>query len=139
MARNQRDQILVVDDDRDAGDSLATALAEAGFEVDTARDGYEALMKLSGSSHDVVLADVQMPGLDGLALLRKVHELDPARPVILMTAFTTRDLVTGARAYGAVDCLVKPIDLEKLVWTIEMAILLHSAPPEPIHPLTGSS
>jgi len=117
-----RDRVLIVDDDPDMREALAVLLTDAGYQVDVAHDGQEAIGKLPMSSPDLVVTDVQMPGMHGLDLAQYLRRLDDKLPIVLATGCETRDLQTQAEAYGAVACLVKPIDLEELTWTIEVAL-----------------
>jgi CheY-like chemotaxis protein len=81
----RREQILVVDDDADSCELVGLVLREAGYSIDLAKDGSEALAKAARRRPDVVLADVQMPGIDGLELARRLHAADPTLPVVLTT------------------------------------------------------
>lgn len=120
--------VLVVDDDADACEAIASALEQAGFVVETTSDPVEALGMLSSFRPDLVLTDLQMPRMDGLELIRRVRSSGRRVPAVLMTGAETHDLCTGANAYGAVACLVKPISLEQLVWTIEVALECRTKP-----------
>ena len=128
-----RDTILVVDDDSDACEALGGLLEDSGFSVEAANNGARALARLDrldqdGVGPDLVLTDLQMPVMDGLEL--------KSPPVILVTGMETGDLCTGAGGYGAVECLVKPVDADELLWAIERALACHRAatalPPIPI-------
>ena len=114
--------MLVVDDDADVRDLIAQVLSQAGFEVDDAADGFSALAKVSHRRPDLVVTDLRMPGMHGIDLLNRIRRIHGDVPVILATGLETYDLCTAAESYGAVTCLVKPINLEELVWTIEMAL-----------------
>jgi DNA-binding NtrC family response regulator len=70
----------------------------------------------------VVVTDLRMPGMTGVDLLQRIRRIHGDVPVILATGLETWDLCTAAEAYGAVTCLVKPIELDELVWHIEMAL-----------------
>jgi two-component system, NtrC family, response regulator HydG len=123
-----RDTILVVDDDSDACEALGGLLEESGFSVEAADNGARALARLDqGIGPDLVLTDLQMPVMDGLELIRRIQARDHAPPVILVTGMETGDLCTGAGGYGAVECLVKPIDADELLWAIERALACHRA------------
>lgn len=122
----QRSKILVVDDDGDARECVRAALAHAGFAVDTARDGLEALTRLAATPADLVLTDYQMPGMSGLDLICGLRARGHATPVVLLTGADTRDMCTAARAYGADACLSKPVNLDDLIWTIECALACHA-------------
>jgi len=115
-------RVLVVDDEEDAREMLAAILTQAGFDVDDAADGFAALSKVSHYRPDVVVTDLRMPGMTGVDLLQRIRRIHGDVPVILATGLETWDLCTAAEAYGAVTCLVKPVELDELVWHIEMAL-----------------
>jgi DNA-binding response OmpR family regulator len=125
MGAKVRDLILVVDDDPDARELIAAALTQTGYAVELAADGFEALQKLGQARPDLVLTDLQMPGMHGVDLIQQIRGLHGDVPVILATGMETHDLCTGAEMYGAVACLVKPINLEELLWTIDCALTCH--------------
>src|SRR5436305_14219491 len=120
-AGKPRDRILIVDDDGDARELIASVLAEAGYVVEVASDGFDAINKLSAVRPDLVLTDLRMPGLTGVDLAQRIRGLGDV-PVILTTGAETHDLCTGSEAYGAVACLTKPINLDELLWTIDTAL-----------------
>ena len=105
--------ILIADDNSDVRDALVVALRAEGYSVRAARDAYEAQRVFASSHADVVLSDIRMPG-DGMTLLRRVHDMSPETPVILMTGFEQPGDRTRALAGGAKDLLVKPVVGERL-------------------------
>ena len=115
-------RVLVVDDEADARELIAQMLSQVGYEVDDAADGFAALAKVSRYRPDVVLTDLRMPGMHGVDLLQRIRRVHGDVPVIIATGLETWDLCTSAEAYGAVTCLIKPLDIDELVWTIEMAL-----------------
>jgi CheY-like chemotaxis protein len=119
----KRARILVVEDDEPSRQVMADALADAGYAVEEAVDGYDALAIAARRSPDLVVSDLAMPGIDGLELTRRLHVFARAVPVVLTTGLEdTRDLVTTAPDYGAVACLKKPMSLDDLLWTIDRAL-----------------
>ena len=122
FAMEKREKVLVVDDDVDACELISTVLGQLGFEIDVAADGYEALRKLRSASPDIVLTDLQMPGMNGIELIGALRQMHLRLPVILMTGADTHDLCTSAEAYGAVACMAKPINLDQLIWKIESTL-----------------
>ncbi|HEX6049308.1 MAG TPA: response regulator, partial [Gemmatimonadaceae bacterium] len=106
--------LLVVDDDAVVREALVEALVEAGYDVRAANDGARAVALLAERPPDMVLSDVRMPGMDGLALLALLRERAPDIPVLLMTAFDDMPTVVAAMREGATDFLVKPLDLHEL-------------------------
>src|SRR5688500_6927570 len=104
----QRQRILLVDDDGDARKGPAELLRGSGYLVATARDGFKALPKLSEFVPDLLVTDLMMPGLDGLALIRKARELVPEHEAIVMTAHGSIDTALAAIREGAIDYILKP-------------------------------
>src|SRR5207253_4947874 len=86
----------------------------SGYEAEVAGDAEQALRLLETMRPDVVFSDVRLPGMDGIELLRRVREFDPAIPVIIMTAHGTIEGAVEAVKLGAFDYLKKPVDLEEL-------------------------
>jgi DNA-binding NtrC family response regulator len=115
-------RILLIDDDEATLRALFEALANllADVTVDTAPDAYDALDFLRGWQYAVVISDIRMPGMDGLALLNQVRERWPEVPVILMTA-TGWSHEAQALYDGAFAFLEKPLDVDRLVALIQAA------------------
>ena len=107
-------RVLIVDDDPVIRASLAEALADDGITVSVAEDGARALAMLNDTEPDVVLSDVRMPDVGGLVLLDMLRERAPEVDVILMTAFDDMPTVVSAMRGGAVEFLVKPVNLSRL-------------------------
>jgi two-component system OmpR family response regulator len=107
-------RLLVVEDEPDLLSSLARALREEGYAVDTAADGEEGIYKAQSSDYDAVILDVMLPKLDGWEILRKLRETKKT-PVLMLTARDqARDRVRGLDT-GADDYVVKPFDLSELL------------------------
>jgi DNA-binding NtrC family response regulator len=123
--------ILVVDDEASARTALAELLRTEGYTIETAGDGFKALARLEDFAADLVLTDLNMPGIDGVELLRKVREARPELPVVLMTAFGGVETAVSAMREGAADYLTKPLNTDELVIvlgrTIETARLRREA------------
>lgn len=109
-------RVLIVDDEKIKRVTLADDLAAHGYEVETAADGEEALERLRARHFDVVVADVKMPRVDGLELLRyiKQGEQAPATDVIMMTAYGSIQLAVESMKLGAYDFITKPFRNEDL-------------------------
>ncbi|HEU5393507.1 MAG TPA: sigma-54 dependent transcriptional regulator [Candidatus Methylomirabilis sp.] len=114
--------ILVVEDKPSMRRMLRETLEGAGYKVDEAADGEEALKKLSLNHYQLVLTDVKLPKKDGLAVLRAAREVAGNLPVILMTAYGTVESAVQAMKDGAVDFLTKPFDSDYLLRLIERAL-----------------
>jgi two-component system response regulator HydG len=120
--RAVRGRILVADDEASARSGMATLLRSEGFEVDLAEDGEHALQRVLETSPDVLVTDLQMPGLDGIQLLQRAHEALPELIVILVTAFADVDTAVRAMQSGAEHYLTKPVQFEELLVVIERAL-----------------
>jgi two-component system response regulator MprA len=109
------ERVLVVDDDRSLRRMLDRTLAAEGFEVTVAADGGGALAAAERAAPDVIVLDVAMPGLDGLAVCRRLRSRGLATPILMLTARdAVPDRVAGLEA-GADDYLVKPFAVQELV------------------------
>jgi DNA-binding NtrC family response regulator len=117
----QRTRVLLVDDESGILRMFRTALAQAGFEIEEARDGRSALQRLSEKPFDVIVSDVNMPGFGGLELLRCVHDRFPETPVIMMTGKPSLETSNKALEFGAVRYLVKPVFPAALKAAVERA------------------
>ncbi len=113
---------LVVDDDEGVLRSYLRLLDGAGFEVDAACDGEEALAALRRDAYDLVVSDVDMPRLDGLALLDGLRREGMSTPVILVTGEPSPDVAIGAMKRGAFHVLAKPVDPALLLEVAAAAI-----------------
>lgn len=122
LVNKRRDRILVVEDDADARELMEAVLTQAGYKVDVAEDGFVALDKLAQLVPDLMLTDMRMPGMHGVDLIHRMKQIRDDVPAVLTTGVDNLDLETAAEGYGAVACLIKPINLEDLLWTIECAL-----------------
>ena len=112
-------RVLIVDDDATVRSALQDALGTAGFVVDVADGAISALAMVGASKPGIVVSDVRMPDLGGLELLRELRARAPEIDVVLMTAFDDMPTVVEAMKQGAVEFLVKPLDLDELQRTLE--------------------
>jgi two-component system response regulator AtoC len=106
--------VLIVDDERTLARAVKAFLIESGYEAEVAPDAEQALGMLETLKPDVVFSDMRMPGMNGIELLRRIREFDPAIAVIIMTAYGTIEGAVEAVKLGAFDYLKKPVDLEEL-------------------------
>ena len=106
-------RILIVEDDESLARVTELSLADAGYLVAKARDGAHGLAMHQAEGYDLILSDLQLPGLDGMALLREVKRMGPT-PVIMMTAYGSIDSAVEAMKLGAFDYLTKPFSQEEL-------------------------
>lgn len=114
--------ILIVDDDQRNREMLAEALIQAGFQVDTACDGVEALRKLETVQYEAVLSDIRMAPCSGLDLLDSLRKTMQEMPIVLLTAFGSVETAIQAMKHGAFEYLLKPVNLDDLVLTMTRAI-----------------
>src|SRR4249920_180496 len=112
-------RVLIVDDDATVRSALHDALGTAGFVVDVADGAISALAMVGACKPGIVVSDVRMPDLGGLELLRELRTRAPEVDVVLMTAFDDMPTVVEAMKQGAVEFLVKPLDLDELQRTLE--------------------
>jgi DNA-binding NtrC family response regulator len=117
-----RGRILVVDDEASIREVFQHNLSESGFEVQTAGSGEEALAVFDGFRPDVVVTDVRMEGMNGLELLSRLRANDPDIMVLVMTAHEDMRSAVTAMKEGALDYLVKPVELDALEVLLERAI-----------------
>ncbi len=108
-------RVLIVDDEDTLRLTIKTRLASAGFETDAAVDGEDAIEKLKQSSFDVVLLDINMPRMDGIAALGIISQAYPTTDVIMLTGFADFTTAIECLKKGAKDYLVKPIDTTELI------------------------
>jgi len=121
--------ILLVDDERDVREVIRMALEAWGYGVWVAEDGEEALSMARMKRPNLVLSDVIMPKLDGLALLRSLKRLNPKIAVILFTAHPIVADTVSAMKEGAADVLTKPIDFNRLRLELEKILEPPVVPP----------
>jgi DNA-binding NtrC family response regulator len=113
--------ILIVDDEESVRDSLYNWFIEDGYRVECAENAKKALTILESDQFDIILADIKMPGMDGLEMLRRIKALKKDSIVIVMTAFATVDTAVKALKDGAFDYVTKPFDPDDLTHLIRNA------------------
>ncbi len=118
---NKKISILIVDDEDSVRNSLYSWFIEDGYRVECAENARTALFKLESDNFDIVLADIKMPGMDGLEMLRRIKARNEDAIVIIMTAFATVDTAVQALKDGAFDYITKPFDPDDLSHLIRNA------------------
>jgi len=106
--------VIIIDDEEAQVQSLKSFLTKRSYTVFTANEGEEALKIAQENTIDIVLTDFQMPGWDGLTVLREMKNLNPEIDVVVLTAFGTIESAVQIMKAGAFDYLIKPIDLDEL-------------------------
>jgi DNA-binding NtrC family response regulator len=114
-------QVLIVDDEEIFVQSLTKVLRARGMRARGVYNGPSAVEAVSGEEFDVIILDMRMPGMDGLATLQAIREKDLLTPVILLTGHEDIERVRMALKNGVVEFLLKPCDIEYLIAAIENA------------------
>ncbi|MEO7157904.1 MAG: response regulator, partial [Vicinamibacterales bacterium] len=115
QTRDARSRVLVVDDESSIRELLQKTLALAEYEVDTAPDGRAALERLRLGNYDLLIADLKMPGMDGLTLIREAKRLKADLPVIIITGFSTESSAIEAINLGVAGYLTKPFRVPQVL------------------------
>lgn len=115
QAREGRSRVLVVDDESSIRELLAKTLALAEYDVDTAPDGRAALERLRLGHYGLLIADLKMPGMDGLTLIREAKRLKSDIPVIIITGFSTESSAIEAINLGVAGYLTKPFRVPQVL------------------------
>jgi DNA-binding response OmpR family regulator len=117
-----RASILVVDDDRNVLDLLASDLVKDGFEVESASNGAQAIDALKRRKFDLAITDLRMPGMDGIATLEALRSIDPDLEVIVATGYASVDTAVECMKRGAYDYVQKPYNMRELRLLIDRAV-----------------
>lgn len=115
-------KVLIVDDDRLFLNSMARALTGEGYEVDQAQSGEEALNKLHQQKFDLIVLDYKMQPIDGMEVLRTIHQEGFNIPVVMITAYGTFDMATEALSFDVITVLPKPVEMDRLKTVVKNAI-----------------
>ncbi|WP_227764689.1 response regulator [Zhaonella formicivorans] len=107
--------ILVVDDQRGVRQLLETFFKEEGFRTTTAGNGKEAVDLIERENPDLIIMDVKMPVMGGSEALARIKKLKPVIPVLMMTAYADEEKQKELLMLGAIECFLKPLDLEQLL------------------------
>src|SRR5882672_5007695 len=118
----ERPRILVVDDEKVIRDMLADFLGMEGYYVRTAEDGSTALVELTKGHYDLVISDLKMPKMGGIALLDEIGKQAPDALTVIMTGFGTVETAIDAMKRGAYDYVLKPFKLDEVVHVVQRGI-----------------
>lgn len=122
MSRGKQVTILVVDDEQVHRYMLCSMFKDWGWKCVEADDGKVAVDAVAKHQYDAVLMDVRMARMDGMEAFSQIHAMNPALPVIIMTAYSSVDAAVEAIKHGAYDYLTKPLDFDRLRLTLERAV-----------------
>jgi two-component system, cell cycle response regulator len=117
-----RGKVLIVDDAPDTLEIIQKLLAFEGYEILTAQTGEEALKRAEVDKPEVVLLDINLPGIDGNEVLRRIRQIDPIVSVVMLTAFATVDNAIHALQEGASDFIKKPFENEHLIHLVNQCM-----------------
>src|SRR5205085_4660418 len=121
-------KVLLVDDDKDLLQLIAMRLSAAGYDVTAVESGEAALASLAVSRPQVVVTDLRMQGMDGMALFDAIHRDAPSLPVVILTAHGTIPEAVAATRRGVFSFLTKPFEPKVLLETVADALRLSAAP-----------
>jgi two-component system NtrC family response regulator len=119
------EHILIVDDEKNYPFVLSAVLEEEGYNTITASNGIEALEKIKTHDIDLVLTDIKMPGMDGMALMSHIKAYNPDLPIIIMTAHGTVEKGEEAVKQGAHSYIFKPFQNEQLILSVKIALNMY--------------
>ena len=107
--------ILIVDDDEGIRETMADILKEKNFDVQTARDGFEALKILKSESFNIILMDLRMPGMDGIETSKRIMEIKPDSKIFIISAYISQKVYDDAKVVGIQEIFSKPVNFTQLV------------------------
>jgi two-component system response regulator AtoC len=114
-------RVLVIDDEENLRHYLQTVLGEEGYHVETANDGKGAIEKMQRGTWNIILCDIKMPVMDGMAFLKEVKEKGLEGTIIMMSAYGTVDTAVEAMKIGAYDYISKPFNADEIILTLKKA------------------
>jgi DNA-binding NtrC family response regulator len=124
---SSREHILVIDDEPLIRQTLSEFLSQQGYEVSACGTGEEALQKATDRRWDLVLCDMNLPGIDGIEVLRRLMQIDPELIVLLITAYATVENAVEAFQLGAADYLMKPVILDEVLAKVKRLLTARAA------------
>ena len=122
MTVSTQGRLLIVDDELSVRDSLAKWFHEEGYDIGTAENANDALTRMAEARWDAALVDIKMRGTDGIELQRRMHEIDPELPVIMMPGYASVETAVTALKNGAYDYVTKPLDPDEIAHLVKKAI-----------------
>jgi len=116
---NEKASILIVDDNISLCKTMSFVLGRKGYAVAIAKDGPEAIERVKERPFDIIFMDIKMPLMNGVETYRSIKKIRPGAVTVMMTAYAVEDLVQEALQEGAYGIIYKPLDIEKVVASIE--------------------
>jgi CheY-like chemotaxis protein len=138
MIMAEHAKVLVVDDEAVVGQSFERVLTGKGYEVNTALSGEEALKKMGANGYDLVFTDIKMPGMDGLEVAKRIKEMNPWVPVVVVTGYGTEANEARAEEIGVSGFLHKPLSPEVIESITRQTLEAHPAPETGAEPVTAT-
>ncbi|MEK6646340.1 MAG: response regulator [Candidatus Firestonebacteria bacterium] len=123
---NEKTKILVIDDEKGIRDLICFELKDQGYAVDTVSNGEEGIEKIRKEKFDVVVSDIKMLGMDGIAVLGEIKKIDSTVEVIMATGYATIETAIESLRKGATDYITKPFEMSELLSTVEKAVELRN-------------
>lgn len=114
-------KVLMVDDETEYRETAIKRMKKRGIDIQGSNSGSEALTLLDRSGYDIVVLDVRMPGMDGIQTLREIKQRHPLVEVIMLTGHASMEVAIEGMELGAFDYLMKPIDIDELIYKIQDA------------------
>jgi carbon-monoxide dehydrogenase iron sulfur subunit len=130
MVNLAQSKILVVEDESDMRDGLKKILSRKGYTVDTAEDGLKAVEKIKQTSFQVIVADLKMPGMDGIGVLQRARDIDRTIAVIIITGYGTVNTAVESMRLGAFDYITKPFKPDDITLAVGRALKIERLQPE---------
>jgi len=115
-------RVLIIEDEQKIADTLRFGLTEQGFEADIAYDGLIGLKKIQSEKYNVIVLDINLPGMNGFDLCKEIRKKDPQMPVIMLTALSALDDKIEGYDAGADDYIIKPFEFRELLMKIRVLL-----------------
>lgn len=119
MSMKEPVDILIVDDEPNYLKALSDVLKKKGYRVDTATSADQLIAKAEKKPFNIILTDVRLPGMEGTKTFREIKKISPRTTIIVMAAYYEKDIEKEYIEAGAHSCLLKPIDIDRLIEIIE--------------------
>ncbi|MDH4121883.1 MAG: sigma-54 dependent transcriptional regulator [Deltaproteobacteria bacterium] len=123
--------ILIVDDEVEMRIAMSETLKHCGYAVETSHNAIDAIGKLKKNPYAMVITDMTMPKRSGIELLKDIREIDPAKPVLMVTAYGTIETAVEAMKLGAFDYILKPFKFDVFTFVVERALAMSEEPKTP--------